>query len=182
MVAATVARPSSEGHVHESVVHRQRPTLLLDGPVESSADRGRDDRLQLDGAGCQVEADDAIEVIGARQGRDIDSTRDRVDHRCAEDPLWRHIPARPARRLGGAEVDVPHDDSCQLIKRVNGVVERCRVNEPVVNERLGVDLLVEGSRHPPGVDRADRRECRITPRVTIIAVVYSPRPRHRCWC
>ena len=182
MVAATVARPSSEGHVNASVAQGQRTALLLDGPVESGADRGRDDRLQLDGTGCQVEAEDAIQVIGARQGRHVDTAPDRVDNRCAQDPLRRYIPARPARRLRGAEVDMPHNGARHLIKRIHGVVESCSVNESVVNERLGVDLLVEGGRYPPCVDRADRRECRITPRVTIIAVVYSPRPRRRCWC
>ncbi len=153
---------------------RQRPALLLDGPIEA----GDGDRcLQHDGALVgQVEAEQVVGRCRCGQlGHRVKAVRHSVDDRGAEDAGRVDVAASPAAGLRRAYVRRPERRARRLVERVDGVAQRGRVYDAVVDQRLGVDGVVHGPRNPACADTRNRTKRGVVSRVAVVSVVCRPR-------
>src|SRR5207245_10195918 len=166
---------AAEGHIDEAVAEGKCTALLLDVPVEAGRG-GRDDRRELHHAGRQVQALEPVDVIGAVEGDHVDAAAGDVDNGCAEDALGPDVAAAPTCGLGRAKVPGPNGRACGLVDRVDAVVHRGRVDDAVVDQRLGEDVAVERGRHPARGGARHRGQGAVETGVAVVAVVDGPRP------
>src|SRR5207244_3738056 len=109
----------------------------VDGPVPA------------DGAGGQVEGEELVVGPVGQEGHDVDRAGAGVDDGGAGDAG--RVDVAAGQRAAGdrlAEGRPPHDGAAVAGQGVDGVALRGHDDQVAGDERLGVDLAVEGGRRP----------------------------------